>query len=200
MKLFYTSASPFARKARAAAAEAGVERDVEDVEITQMTVPTNHIPELSRENPLGKVPVLQLGDGRRIVDSAVIAEYFDSIGSGILFPRDDMRWTALTLHALADGIIEAGIACRLEGMRPEAIRWSDWVDAHRGKLVAALDAIENDGGLLSGPFNIGQLALVCAIEWIAFRDVYHDSFAGRPALADWYGKVRGRPSLRATMP
>ena len=64
MKLFYTAASPFARKARAAAAEAGVERDVEAVEITQMTVPTNHIPELSRENPLGKVPVLQLADGR----------------------------------------------------------------------------------------------------------------------------------------
>jgi glutathione S-transferase len=200
MKLFYTSASPFARKARAALIEAGLEKAVETVEITQLTVPTNHIPELSRENPLGKVPALQLENGRRIVDSAVISEYFDSLGKGTLFPSDDMRWTALTLHALADGIIEAGIACRLEGLRPEAIRWQDWVDAHRRKLIAALDAVEADAEFLSVPFNIGQLTLACAVEWIAFRDVYHDSRVGRPRLASWLDKVQDRPSLVSTRP
>lgn len=200
MKLFYTSASPFARKARAAVLEARLEKSVETIEITQLTVPVNHIPELSRENPLGKVPVLQLADGRRIVDSVVIAEYFDELGQGTLFPRDAARWTALTLHALADGIMEAGIACRLEGLRPEAIRWTDWIDAHRRKLVTTLDAIESDPEFLSPPFNIGQLALVCAVEWIAFRDVYHDSCVGRPRLAAWFEQARERPSLHATRP
>jgi hypothetical protein len=48
VKLLYTKASPFARKARATIIEHGLEAQVELVEITQLTIPTNFIAEISR--------------------------------------------------------------------------------------------------------------------------------------------------------
>lgn len=200
MKLFYTTASPFARKARATIIELGLEDAIELSEITQLTVPTNYIPELSKENPLGKVPVLVLDDGQRIADSIVIAEYLDAQAGPRLFPSDDSRWQALTLQAQADGIIEAGVACRLEGVRPEHLRWPDWREAHERKIASALDAIEAEPSYLDADFHIGQLALVCAVDWIAFRDVYKEVRLNRPRLERWLDAVSERPSLKLTRP
>ena len=200
MKLMYTKASPFARKVRASIIELGLQDEVELCEVTQVTVPTNYIPELSKENPLGKVPVLILSDGRRIADSIVIAEYLDARAGHRLFPTGEARWSALTLQAQADGIMEAGVACRLEGLRPENLRWPDWREAHQRKVIQAIDAIEADPSYLDTDFHIGQLSLACAVEWIAFREVYKDAKVGRPRLAAWLDRVSERPSLKSTRP
>lgn len=200
MKLFYTTASPFSRKVRAAIIELGLQGEVELSEITQLTVPTNFIAELSQQNPLGKVPVLVLDDGRRVADSIVIAEYLNALADGDLFPQGDDRWDVLTLQAQADGIIEAAIACRLEGVRPEPLRWPDWVSAHERKVTTALDAIEAEPACLEAGFNIGQLTLACAIEWMAFRNVYHEARSGRPRLSQWLDRVSERRSLVETRP
>ena len=200
MKLFYTRPSPYARKARAAALELGLEDRVELVEVTTLTHPTNNIPELQRENPLQKVPVLIAEDGQRLFDSVVIAEYLDGLAGGTLFPKDERRWPSLKLHALAQGIMDAGVAVRLETLRPEDKRWNDWIEAHLRKVTNGLDAVDAEPHLLDGPVNIGHLALACAIEWLAFRTVYSESEEGRPRLAAWFADVRERPSLIATRP
>ena len=200
MKLFYTRPSPYARKARAAAIELGLEDRIEFVEVTTLTHPTSNIPELRRENPLQKVPVLVADDGQRLFDSVVIAEYLDDLAGGSLFPKDARRWPSLRLHALAQGIIDAGVAVRLESLRTEDKRWDEWIEAHVRKIVSGLDAIEAEPELLAGPLDIGQLTLACAIEWLAFRNVYSESEEGRPRLAAWYQTVRERPSLLATRP
>jgi glutathione S-transferase len=54
--------------------------------------------------------------------------------------------------------------------------------------------------VLAGPFHIGYLALVCAIEWLALPDIHSNTEEGRPRLAAWYETVRDRPSLMATRP
>jgi glutathione S-transferase len=200
MKLFYTRPSPYARKARAAVLELGLENRVEFVEVTTLTHPTNRIPDLQRENPLQKVPVLVAEDGRRLFDSVVIAEYLDAVAGGALFPKNERRWPSLKLHALGQGIMDAGVAVRLEMLRTEDKRWDDWIEAHLRKVLSGLDAVENEPDLLDGPFHIGHLALACAIEWLAFRNVYGRSEEGRPRLAAWYAGVRERPSLVSTRP
>lgn len=201
MKLFYTHPSPYARKARAAAHELGLAERIEMVEITTLTHPTSRIPELQRENPLQKVPVLIADDGQRIFDSGVIAEYLDELGGGgRLFPRDERRWPALTLHALAQGMMDAGVAVRLERLREEQRRWDDWIEAHLRKVTAALDAVEANPAWLKGGFDIGQLALVCAIDWLEFRQIHERSDKGRPRLSAWLAEVRERTSLVATRP
>ena len=200
MKLFYTRPSPYARKARAAAFELGLQDRVDVVEVTKLTHPTSDIPELRRENPLQKVPTLVTDDGERLFDSIVIAEYLDALAGGTLFPKEERRWPSLKLHALAQGIIDAGVAVRLEVLRDPEMRWDQWIEAHLGKVRRGLDAVEAEPDLLTGAFHIGHLALVCAIEWLAFRDVYADSEDGRPNLSVWYQSVRERPSLAVTRP
>ena len=200
MKLFYTRPSPYARKARAAVLELGLGKRVELVEVTTLTHPTSDIPELRRENPLQKVPTLVTDDGERLFDSIVIAEYLDALAGGTLFPKDERRWPSLKLHALAQGIIDAGVAVRLESLRDESMRWDQWIEAHLGKVRRGLDVVEAEPALLSGAFHIGHLTLACAIEWLAFRSVYSESDEGRPRLSAWYRTVRERPSLVATRP
>jgi glutathione S-transferase len=202
MKLHYTRPSPYARKTIVVAHELRLIEQVELVEITVPTIPTNPNPELARENPLVKVPVLVLDSGERLLDSIVIAEYLDSLSPGPrVFPASgSARWRALKLHALADGIMDAGVLVRLEGLRPEQHRWPTWVTAQHGKVLGALDYIESDPAILEGEFHIGHIALVCALEWIVFRDVHRDWPIGHPRLAAWYEQIRDRPSLIATRP
>jgi len=201
MKLHYTKPSPYARKVIATARELGILSQLELIEVTTPTVPTNANPALAAENPLVKVPVLELDDGERLFDSVVIAEYLDAVAGGRLFPKDEpLRWRALKLHALADGAMDAGVLVRLESLRPENYRWSTWVDAQRGKVAGALSYLESNPALLQGEFHIGHLALASALEWLEFRQIVPAWSSGRPQLTAWHRSVADRPSLVATRP
>jgi len=202
MKLHYTKASPFARKVIAAAQELNVFSRIELVEVTTPTIPTNSNPSLNLENPLAKIPVLETDHGERLYDSAVIAEYLDSLSTGHrLFPDNATdRWRALKLQALADGAMDAGVLVRLESLRPETYRWPAWVDAQRSKVTRALRHLESHPQLLEGDFHIGHLALVCALEWLVFRQIVEDWRADNPRLTEWHRAAAERPSLVATRP
>lgn len=201
MKLLYTKPSPYARKVIATAQELGLSTKIDLVEVTTPTLPTNPNPALAHENPLVKVPVLETDDGERLFDSVVIAEYLDAMAGGALFPAGgSLRWRALKLHALADGAMDAGVLVRLESVRPEAYRWPAWVDGQRGKVTGTLDYMEGNPSLLEGDFHIGHLALVCALEWLEFRQILPAWPADRPRLVEWYRSVADKPSLVATRP
>src|SRR5438105_2271227 len=72
---------------------------------------------MQQQNPLGKIPVLQLEDSNWLYDSPVILEYLDSLaGGGRIVPKDaKARFEALRLEALADGILDASILQVYEG-------------------------------------------------------------------------------------
>ncbi len=100
---------------------------------------------LVADNPLGKIPCLVLDDGGALYDSRVICEYLDTLHQGArLFPAGGAeRWEALRLQALADGIMDAALLTRYETfLRPEALRWTAWVDGQLDKVRRALDRIE----------------------------------------------------------
>jgi len=67
-------------------------------------------------------------------------------------------------------------------------------------VLQGLDMAENDSQLLSGPINLGQIALACSIGWLEFRDVAGDIRKTRPKLASWYERFSNRPSMQATKP
>ena len=91
MKLAFSPASPYVRKAMACAIARGIEGQVE-----KWVIKTSD-PVLALSNPLGKVPTLVTDDGIGLYDSPVICEYLDSIGSAApLFPAaGPARWSAL---------------------------------------------------------------------------------------------------------
>lgn len=200
MKLLITRASPYARKTRAAVIELGLEDRVEITEVP-VRLPQDSKPDVEPINPLGKIPVLELDDGRLIADSPVIVAYLDECaGGGKLIPAGNDKWRALTLEALADGCMDAGFVLRMEQLKDEARRDPAEVATYTAKITRTLDRIEQEAGWLAGDFNVGQLALVCALDWIAFRGLVAEPLAGRTHLSNWLDSTRDRPSLAATRP
>ncbi|MGD9863601.1 MAG: glutathione S-transferase [Pseudodonghicola sp.] len=199
MKLIMSPASPFVRKVRALIHETGQQADVEEVPVA--TTPVKTAEEVWSANPLGKIPALVLEDGRAIYDSRVITRYLDARAQAGLYPEDRI-WDVLTLEATADGILEAAVLMVYEGrVRPEAFRYGPWVEAQWGKAISALKAI-NDGMMdqLSGPLDMGQVAVGCALGYLDFRHSDRDWRAECPALAEWYAEFETRPGMAATRP
>jgi glutathione S-transferase len=201
MKLRYSSASPYVRKVMITAYETGQEGRIEKLSTT--VVPVKENAELSRENPLVKVPSLVTDDGQVLFDSPVICEYLDSLHNGAkLFPPSgSARWKALKLQALGDGILDAAILTRYEkAVRPQELAWRDWIDGQMRKIRQSLDALEADVGELSGPLTIGTVTLGCALGYLDFRFADENWRAGRSKLAAWYEDFAQRPSMKATAP
>jgi glutathione S-transferase len=201
MKLWYSPASPFARKVRVAAIELGL---AERIELAEVTVsPAKPNTDLARENPLIKVPALRAEDGAVLYDSRVICEYLDALaGGGRLFPAAASgRWRALTRQALGDGVLDAGILRRYElVLRPESLRWNDWLAGQQAKIDHALDVAERDCAGWGEAFDIGHITIGCALGWLDFRFADFDWRASRRQLAAWMARIGARASMAQTVP
>ncbi len=199
MKLYLNPASPFARKVRISALELALAERIELIEVSLSPVQPHH--GLRSHNPLGKIPALLTEANEALYDSPVICEYLDALAGGDrLWPAAGAaRWRALRRQALADGLAEAAILMRYElVIRPEALRWSEWLDDQRLKVRTALDALEAEP--LDGPFDIGAISIVCALEYLEFRFPEERWREGRPQLAAWHERLRRRPSVASTRP
>src|SRR6266576_5968346 len=110
MRLYWSSRSPFVRKAMIAAHETGVASRLETIRV-EVAV-TKLDAGVLAHNALNKIPTLVLKNGDVLFDSRVICEYFDSLNTGPkLFPSDaPERWVALRREAIGSGIMENGIA------------------------------------------------------------------------------------------
>jgi glutathione S-transferase len=191
--------SPFGRKARIAISVLGL-----DDKVKVETASTQDAADpISKQNPLGKVPVLLLDDGGTLFDSPVILEYLDMLaGGGKIIPRDTKaRFEALRLEALTDGILDASILIVYEGRyRPPEMAVKKWLDLQGGKVVRALAALESAIPGLDSPPNVGQITLACALGYRDFR------FQGGwrkecPRLVGWLDNFAQRvPSFAATVP
>jgi len=201
MKLYVASASPFARKATIVVAEHGLGERVEL--LPAATTPVSPDPAIARSNPLVKIPTLVLDDGSALYDSPVICEYLDQVaGAPRLFPAaGPARWTALRRQALTDGLMDAAILLRYEGfLRPEPLRWPEWIAGQRAKVTAVLDAMERDAVALGVGFDIGHIGFVAALGYLDLRFPDFAWRTGRPALAAWFENISARPSVQSTLP
>lgn len=201
MRLRVNNASPFARKARILAREAGLATRIEEVETPVSPVMPNE--PLARENPLAKIPSLVTDDGELLYDSRVICEYLDALHSGRKFfpATGPQRFAALRRQALTDGILDAAVLCRYEAaVRPAALHWSEWVEGQKRKIFGALDTLEAEAASWSDEFDIGHVGAACALGYLDFRFPEWEWRATHPRLTAWYEKVLQRPSVGQTMP
>jgi glutathione S-transferase len=190
--------SPFGRKARIAAIHLGL-MDKIRIEPAEATDPSDP---LRKENPLGKMPVLTLEDGRRVYDSRVILECLDHMaGGGKILPADwDARLAALTQQALADGIMDAAILIVYEGRhRPTELHHKPWLDYQLGKVERGLVALATDP---PDPkiVSVGTITTACALGYIDWRK-QTDWRANHPSLVAWLKAFRAAtPAFDATKP
>ena len=82
-------------------------------------------------------------EGTALYDSRVICEYLNATGNGKLIPQPGpARWSVLVEQALADGIMDAAVLARYETvLRPEPLRWNDWITGQLEKVTSGLAEI-----------------------------------------------------------
>ncbi len=203
MKLIGSQTSPYVRKVRVVLAEKKLEFQFveEDVWSKDSTI--------SAANPLGKVPCLIMEGGEAMFDSRVITEYLDTMSPvGKLIPASGReRAEVKTWEALADGLLDAAIAARLEATwngRTDAQRCSAWIDRQMDKIHASLAAMER--GLGDKPFcsgvhlSLSDVAVGCALGYLDFRFASLDWRSAHPQLARLQEKLGQRQSFIDTCP
>jgi glutathione S-transferase len=203
MKLIGSLTSPYVRKVRVVLAEKKLEFQFveEDVWSKDSTIST--------ANPLSKVPCLIMEGGEAMFDSRVITEYLDTMSPvGKLIPASGReRAEVKTWEALADGLLDAAIAARLEATwagRTDAQRCSAWIARQMDKIHASLAAMER--GLSDKPFcsgvylSLSDVAVGCALGYLDFRFPQLDWRSAQPQLARLYEKLAQRQSFIDTSP
>ena len=175
--------SPFGRKIKLALGILGLESEV----TIEKADPTDVSDSLRQQNPLGKIPALIIEDGTVIYDSPVILEYLDTrAGGGKIIPKDSRaRIKALTLQALCDGILDAGILLVYESRwRPPEMAVAKWLDHQRGKVERAMAVLEASPPPVDAIPNVGQITLACVLGYgdLRFEGKWR---AGHPKLVQW---------------
>jgi glutathione S-transferase len=201
MKLLGSPGSPYARKARIAMIEKQVNCEfVAD----RPSEPGSQVP---KYNPLSKVPVLVLDDGKGMIDSSVIAEYFDGIGSGAkLIPTEfNARIAVRQWEALGDGIVDAIVALTHDSRYSKTCDASaDWYQKQLKKIEGGFAAAERDIG--SNEFCFGNafgLADICVGMALGYMDRAFSGYDWRgkyPGLKRYADKLFARASFAATLP
>ena len=200
LRLYTSPTTPFGRKAMVLILEAGLADQVEIAQATGSPLDSSKMP-LS-QNPLGKIPALERGDGPAVYDSRVICRYLDDRAGAGLYPPAPRLWETLTLEATADGMIEAAILMLYEDrLRPEEKRFDGWVEGQWAKIARALDTLEARWmSHLNGPLDMGQIAIGVALSYLDFRFDARGWRQGRPELARWHEAFAARESMTATVP
>ena len=203
LSLYWAPASPFVRKVMASAHALGLADQIEILDSAANPVERDY--RIQAFNPLARVPAARSAEGLSLYDSRVICEYLDDLaaqsgGTRRLFPQGPARWQALRRQALADGMIEAGLALRYESLlRPTELQWPLWLEKQREKLQDALGAMAVDIPQ-DDCADIGAISMACALGWLSFRFPDIAWRAAFPALALWAEAFDERPEMRATRP
>jgi glutathione S-transferase len=185
MILLSTPSSPFGRKVKMAARIHGL---FDRIRIEKAD-PWAEGDVLHGANPLGKMPALITPDGAAIYDSSVILEYFDTLlDRPHLFPVERNIETRV-FHALANGMIEAGILIAYERLRrPAEFCYQPWIDHQRRKLARGLASL-TERAPDPKTADAAAITLACALGYFDWRKQidWRQEF---PALVAWLDAFR----------
>ncbi len=201
MKLIGSLTSPYVRKVRVVLAEKKLDYQFE---LENVWAPDSKLQSL---NPLGKVPCLVMEDGGVLYDSRVIAEYLDTLTPvcKLLPPSGRERAEVKCWEALADGVLDAGVLVFLErGQRPPEQQSQAWIARQLGKMEAGLktmSAMLGETPFCAGNhYTLADVAVGCALGWLAFRFPEIDWRNAHPNLARLMDKLSERQSFKDSVP
>jgi glutathione S-transferase len=200
MKLIGSLASPYTRKVRIVLAEKKIDYDFE------IDNPWKADAKAAKLNPLGKVPVLVLDDGRTLFDSRVIVGFLDNASpiSRLVPAENRERVEAQRWEALADGVLDAGVLARLENQREAKLRSAPWIERQMGKVRAGLAAMDSELGdkpwCVGNGYTLADIALGVCLGWLDFRYPKMDWKRDQANLARAFAKLSERQSFSDTVP
>jgi glutathione S-transferase len=205
MKIFIDAQAkaPNPRRVRIFLAEKGVEMEYERIDLAGHE---HKEAGLTGLNPLQRLPVLVLDDGRSISESIAICRYFEELhpepvlmGSGPLGKAIVEMWqrrmelnllypvaqTFRHLHPAMAAFEHPQVAAWGEANRPLVLKMLDWLNSELSgrAFVAGAD------------YSVADITAMVAIDFMKVAKIE------RPAdllnLDRWYGEVAARPSAKA---
>lgn len=201
MKLYDNAQAPNPRRVKIFAREKGIELELRHCDLLKGE---HKSPDFLQKNPSGKIPVLELDDGRCIPESVAICRYLEALyPEPNLFGRDAYElsyfearnrqielefWREVGISWVHGPVVaKLGIVQQI----PEAKRASD---AAVMRYFTRLDQEFADNEYVAGErFSIGDISLFTGIEFAA-------SLVGLPFdseltnLNRWFQQIQSRPS------
>jgi glutathione S-transferase len=205
MKLYIAPRAPNPRRVQMFMAEKGIEN------IELVTVDLNHNEHHSSDflakNPMAKVPVLELDDGRFLSESRAICTYLEG-----LHPEPNLMGATFEERAfieMADRHIEwslfLGFASAIRHTHPglaalEKPQFPEFGRAQGEKTLLLArnfdQQLQQQAWMAGSRFTIADITAFCAIEFARGLMKFVPRDAGLTALQDWRDRVNARPSAQ----
>ena len=201
MKLHQTYLSPFPTRVRLVLYAKGIEFEV--VEPSGFHGDPNQKGDYLNVNPIGRVPALELDDGRVLPESEVICEYLEDAYPEVpLMPEDPWaRAQVRLLSRISDIYLVMAMLPLFVMVEAPAKSWDqEEIRRHLNKIAEALDILEGyigDQGYAVGTSLThadGTLVPILQLvdEWLPiFRGP--DMWEGRPKLKGYWQEIGNDP-------
>lgn len=206
MKLYYSNTSPYSRKVRLVARESGLDSQIEEILVNPFGDDKD---ELTKANPLGKIPTLLLDNGKALYDSPVICHYLNELSDQFTLIPKDHHFDILSWQAMTDGMTDAAYNIAIERRtRPQEEQSPRWMSNWSTEVQRTLEHIESRIDELErfeAGVTLAHLALASAISYLELRlpAILYESECPQvsvcPKTMTWYESFKTRPSMQATL-
>ena len=203
--LFGAAYSVYVRAVRLALEEKGVDYDQEEVDIfAEGGPPAGHL----ARHPFGRIPAFE-HDGFRLYEASAIARYVDEAFPGPALqpsgPRQRARMNqaigvldAYAYRTLVWDIFVERVRKPARGLRPDESLIATAV-AKAETCLDALAAIMGDGPWLAGAqLTLADTHAAPMVVYLRLAPEGRTLIDARPTLAEWWSRMKRRPSLGAT--
>lgn len=203
MKLIGSLTCPYVRKIRIILAEKQMSYEFD------VDVPWDTDSHVATYNPLGKVPILIMPDGKTLFDSRVIAEYLDCLENTqtafrLVPVAGARRWQVKRWEALADGICDAASSIFVEHKRPDSQQSQQWIARQQMKIDLGLAAVAMELGsndwCEGDTMTLADIAVGCAMDYLSFRFPQIEWRKNYPNLTSLIDRLKQRESFISTVP
>ncbi|XOV85010.1 MAG: glutathione S-transferase family protein [bacterium] len=205
MKLYMVPAAPNPTKVMLYIAERellGVQMNVEQVVVNTLKGRHKQDEHLAR-NPFGTLPVLELDNGRYLIESLAIIAYLEDLFPQHTLLGDDLETKALTRDL--ERVIDLRLATPLAhyvhkvnsplGLPPDPAGAAA-IEANLPDVMGYLEGLLSDGReLLMGDWvSVADCTLAAALQFVRFAQL--DVLQGYPGLQQWDARYRTRPAAQ----
>ena len=199
MKLFYSQNSPYARVARIAVMEAGLNGEVEQIRVVNRKLDSP----LLKHNPTCRVPTLVHGE-MILGESRLICAYIDDLqGREQFFRKGKPDWDSLSVESVIIGFLDGVVAWVSESRRPQNPVSDSRIEFGRSKVLRCLKYFENAHETrpeLFPNWDFAGISLACAFSLMDFHAFIPDWKSKHTGLSEWFSENEGRPSMTETAP
>jgi glutathione S-transferase len=195
MKLYMSGNSPYARRARITAREAGLIDQVEEI-------PISGFEQLLELGPGGKIPVLVVDDGLTLCESLIITRYLNDLSGGGLLPTESAaKGKCLALESIASVLMDSLFVRSMENNhREEALRSSAVLDREGERCRRCYDSLEKMVAEQGDSVSLASIAVISALGYADWRAPTDEWRQGRPDLEAYYDRLMERTAFSETAP